>query len=392
MPPDAAPSHADLVARARALVPVLAARAEATERNRALLAENHAALTDAGLLSILHAPRLGGQGGSPATHLAVAAVLAEGCGSTAWMQALIGYQNFLVGWYPPDAQDEVRADGRPLFAGLVMGPPEVATRVPGGVRLSGRWPYVSGADHATWMMLSARAPEDRGRVLTCLIPRAHTRIEDDWQALGMRGTGSKTVLLDDVFVPDHRVLAFGETERHGVPGRAVNAGAFYNGQITGILFAMVIAAPALGLAAGALEAYRTRLATRWNARMPAVQTDWPSSQAVLGRAAAEIEAARQLYDTTIAAFVARIEAGEPNAAAQRVRDRMAVVQAVDLCTRAVYALFCDAGTGVMVGDNPLQRAFRDIHVLRSHFVLTPAFAAENAGRVALDLPPKGPFA
>ena len=212
----------ELLARARALVPFLAEVADETESNRTMLPDVHERLTEAGLFRIMQTPHHGGFGLDLTTHLAVAAELARGCWSTSWIQSLIGNQNSHVSWYTPEAQKEVRATGAPLFAGLVMGPPEIAVRVKGGVRLNGRWPYVSGVDQATWLMLSARDPDDHARVLTCLLPRADGQIDDDWFAMGLRGTGSKSVLLDNLFVPDHRVLCYRDAEQNGAPRAAVN--------------------------------------------------------------------------------------------------------------------------------------------------------------------------
>jgi len=387
----AVPTREDLLDRARALVPLLAEHAVATEANRTLLPEIDRAVDAAGLYRIACAPYLGGYGLDFSIHLEVAAELARGCGSTAWVQCLTGYQNMLVGLYPKAAQDEVLAAGAPVRAGLVMGPPATAEIVAGGVRLTGRWPYVSGVDQASWLMLSARHPDDAARVLTCLIRNDGLKIDDDWYAMGLRGTGSKTVVLDDLFVPDGRVMCFRDHDGKGAPGAEVNAGVLYQGFPTSTLFSMVVAAPALGLAEAAIEAYGERLRTRWNARMPSSQTEWPSSQARLGRARARADAARRIYFDAVGRLFAQVSAGGFPDPASRVRYRMETVEVVRACTDLVYDLFCDAGTGVMLGDNPLQRAFRDIHILRSHFMLTPDGTAENAGRAALGLPPVPPF-
>jgi len=382
----------ELLVRARALVPFLAEKAEETERNRTMLPAVHERLNDAGLLRIMQTPHLGGYGLDLTSHLAVAAELARGCGSTAWLQSLVGNQNSNVSWYPREAQEEVRATEAPLFAGLVMGPPEIAERVDGGVRLNGRWPYVSGADQASWLMLSARDPDDHARVLTCLLPRAAGRIKDDWFAMGMRGTGSKSVLLDDLFVPEHRVLCFRDAEMNGAPGMSVNSDSLYIGAPTSTIFAMVVAAPAVGLAACAIDAYKDRLKSRWSARMPSAQTEWPASQARLGRAEARWVVARESLLRNADALTAQVERGERVTVEQRTFYRMAVVEVVSQCTEIVYELFCDAGTGATLDGSVLQRAFRDIHTLRSHFMIMPDIAAENAGRVQLDMTPKPPYA
>lgn len=386
--------RAEILARARALVPFLSEKATETERNRSMLPEIHDRLMEAGLFHIMMAPRLGGLGLDVATHLEVAGILAEGCGSSAWVQNLVGYQNMLVGWYPKETQDEVIADGRPVFSGLVMGPPVFAEKVGGGVRLSGRWPYVSGIDQSTWLQLSAKDPDITGgkpRVLTCLLPREQAMVDDDWHCMGLKGTGSKTAVLKDVFVPAHRVMCFREIEKQGIPGAAVNDGAMYGGIPNSTLFAMVVAAPAVGLAAGALAAYRDRLASRTNARMPSAQTEWPTSQSRLGRARVRLDIAQRAMKTAADNVVAEIEGGAGITPERQVFYRMEMVEIIRICTEIIYELFCDSGTGASMDGNVLQRAFRDIHVLRSHFVLTPEFAEVNAGRVQLDLGPTGPF-
>ncbi len=388
------PDGQTLIARARSLAPLLAERARDTEQARTLVPEIHAALGEAGLFGILAPPGLGGLGRDIPTHLEVAAELARGCGSSAWVQCLVGYQNMLVGWYPPAAQDEVRAAGGALFTALVMGPTVTAELAEGGIRLTGSWPYVSGVDYANWLLLASRDPDaapDAPRVLTSLIPKHAVAVTDDWYAMGLRGTGSKTVTLEDVFVPAHRVLCFREVETRGVPGQAVNDGPLFRGFATSTLFAMVVAAPAPGLAECAIEAYRERLHSRWNARMPSSQTEWPSSQMRLGRARARLDATRLSLRENAVSLMAAIEAGEALSAERRVRYRMEVVEVVRVCTEIVYDLFTDAGTGATMDGSVLQRAFRDIHVLRSHFMLTPDQVAENAGRIQLDLPPKPPF-
>ena len=390
----AAIDRTEILSRARALVPVLAEKAQETERNRSILPEIHDRLMEAGLFHIMMAPRLGGLGLDLPTHLEAVGILAEGCGSSAWVQNLVGYQNFLVGWYPVQAQDDVIADGRPVFSGLVMGPPVFAEHVEGGVSLTGRWPYVSGIDRCSWLQLSAKdpdAPSGKPRVLTCLLPREQAEIDDDWYCMGLRGTGSKTAVLDKVFVPDHRVMCFREIEKQGLPGAAVNKGALYSGIPNSTIFAMIVASPSVGLAEGALAAYRSRLASRTNARMPSAQTEWPASQVRLGRARTRIDGAKRSMKNAADAVMADIESGNGIPRERQVVCRMEMVEIVRICTEVVYDLFCDAGTGVSMEGDALQRAFRDIHVLRSHFVLTPEFAEANAGRIQLGLDPAGPF-
>lgn len=390
-----APTPGDLLDRARALVPVLAERAQRTEDNRSLLDETLADFQAAGLLCIMQPPNLGGFGLDITAHLAVSAELARGCASSAWIQALMGYQNMLVGFFDPAAQAEVLADGAPLLTSLVTGPSETAELVDGGCRLAGTWPYVSGADQCNWMLLSAHDPDARRdgkwRVLTCLLPRSSASVIDDWYCMGLRGTGSKTVTLEGEFIPEHRIICLQEIAGKGTPGQAVNPGPLFRGIPTSTLFAMIITAPALGIADAALEAFRQRLQDRWNARMCTSQSEWPGSQMRLGHMTARLKAAREAFTASSGAFMAEIEGGGEITVERRTLYRMDMVEVMRVCTEIVYELFLDAGTGATMDGAPLQRMFRDIHTLRSHFVLGPDAAAENVGRVQLGLAPKPPF-
>ena len=301
----------------------------------------------------------------------------------------------LVGFFDPRAQDEVLAMGGPLLTALVTGPSVTAELVEGGCTLTGKWPYVSGIDHCNWVMLSAHDPiarrDGKWRVLTCLLPRTEITIVDDWFVLGLRATGSKSVTLDGLFVPEHRIICKQETAGVGTPGQAVNPGPLFGGIPTSTLFAMVITAPALCVAASAITAFQERLETRSNARMRTSQTEWPASQIRLGQATARLRASHEAFAASTGAFMALIEGGGEITNERRTVFRMDMVEAMRVCTEIVYELFLDAGTGATVDGTLMQRLFRDIHMMRSHFVIGPDAAVENVGRVKLGLPPKPPF-
>ena len=114
-------THDEMVGRARSLVPFLRKKAAATELNRSMLPEVYDKLEASGLLKVMLAPNLGGLGMYLPTHIETVMETARGCGSTAWLHSLIGNQNYLVGWYPKEAQDEVKSSGLPIFTCLVMG-------------------------------------------------------------------------------------------------------------------------------------------------------------------------------------------------------------------------------------------------------------------------------
>lgn len=391
------PPADELVARAREIAPVLAGRAAATEDNRSMLPETLDALRDAGLFRIMQAPRYGGYGMGLPVMAEVTAEIARGSASDGWVLGLCGNQNRFVGCYPAEAQEEVYGtSGDHLITCLVTGPTTTAQRVEGGFRLTGKWPYVSGVDQCNWLLLSAfdGAAEAGGAAssLTFLVPRdAVAEVIDDWHVMGLRGTGSKTVVLEDVFVPAYRALNVWNYDDEAPPGGAVNAGALYQGVPRIMIFSTMVAAPALGIAAAAVDAYRERLETRNSALMSGRQSETAPSQIALGRATEQAAMARDILLGASSDFQRRAEAGDTFSAEDRIGHRLRMAEVLRLCTQVVTDVFMDAGTGAMFDRNPLQRMFRDVYAIRSHVAIDPNNAAENRGRLTLGIDPKPPF-
>jgi len=391
------PTVADLVARARAIVPTLSARAAATEANRSMLPETLEDLTRAGMFRIMQARRYGGyEMGLPAMA-EVTAEIARGSASDAWIVGLCGNQNRFVGCYPKEAQEEVFArSGDHLITCLVTGPTSTAERVAGGFRLSGKWPYVSGVDQCNWLLLSAfDGGADAGGAsasLTFLVPREDVaEVIDDWHVMGLRGTGSKTVMLEDVFVPEYRAMNVWNYDVDPPPGAAVNPGAMFQGVPRIMIFTTMLTAPALGIAQSAVEAYRERLETRGSALMSGKQSENAPSQIALGRASEQAAMARDILMGAAHDFQRRAEAGDTFTAEDRIGHRLRMAEVMRMCTQVVTDVFMDAGTGAMFDGNPLQRMFRDMYAIRSHVVIDPNNAAENRGRLLLGIDPKPPF-
>mgnify|MGYP003627663911 FL=1 len=391
------PTAAELVARARALVPMLAENAVATEDNRSMLPQTLDALTGAGLFKVMQARRYGGyEMGLPAMA-EITAEIARGSASDAWIVGLCGNQNRFVGCYPAEAQEEVYAkDGDHLITCLVTGPTTTAERVEGGYRLTGKWPYVSGVDQCNWLLLSAfdggAEADGASASLTFLVPRdAVAEVIDDWHVMGLRGTGSKTVVLEDVFVPEYRALNVWNYDADPPPGAAVNPGAMFQGVPRIMIFTTMLAAPALGIAQSAVEAYRERLETRASALMSGKQSEAAPSQISLGQAIERAAMARDILLGAAQDFQRRAEAGETFTAEDRIGHRLRMSEVMRLCTQVVTDVFMDAGTGAMFDRNPLQRMFRDMYAIRSHVVIDPNNAAENRGRLSLGIDPKPPF-
>ena len=208
---DELPSRAELVARALALQPLLRERAAKGDAERRLADEVSLALTEAGLFRMLTPRRLGGYESDLRTVLEVTEKLGAADASASWLVAVATVASWITGLASERAQDDVfGADPDAKVAGGSA--PAPARRVPGGLRVSGRWAYASGSHHATWASLGALLTNEAGEVVDavlCMVPVSEVKLEQTWRTVGMRGTGSDTWVADDVFVPDHLTISMG---------------------------------------------------------------------------------------------------------------------------------------------------------------------------------------
>lgn len=394
---DTVPSGDELIDRARALAPVLAERADATDANRSMLPETHADLRDAGLFKIMQARAYGGYDLGVPVLAEVVVEIARGCASDSWILGLCGNQNRFIGCYPKQAQDEVyERSGEDLLTCLVTGPTATAEKADGGYRLTGRWPYVSGVDQCNWLLLSAFDPDaaekSARQSLTFLIHRDDVAdVSDDWHVLGLRGTGSKTVTLDGLFVPAHRALNFWLFDDAPPPGAAVNKGPLFQGVPRIPIFTLTVAAPAVGLALSAADALRTRLEKRKSPLMSGAATENAPAQIVLGQARDRAQVARTLLLDAANDYQAKAAAGHVFTAEDRVGYRARAAEIMRIASQVVLDVFAAGGTGAMFDNNPLQRLLRDSLAVRSHVVIDANSAAENAGRLALGIEGKPPY-
>ena len=386
----AAPNYAELLARAEALIPVLRERAARAEELRRLPDETIADLHHAGLFRILQPKRVGGSE-LPFRHLVeLVAVIARGCGSTAWVLANLAAHHWLFGMWPRQAQDEVWGQSPDnLIGSALIFPRGRAHPVDGGYRLSGRWPFSSGVDPASWNLIGGIVQdEERGTTVPriFLLPAKDYTIIDTWHVIGLSGTGSKDVAVDDVFVPDYRTLAVDQIAGGPNPGSAVNAAVLY--QLPALsLFAFCIAGVSLGIAQGAIEHFIETTRTRLSSYSGRNVADFNTVQVHVAEAAALADAARAIMLRDCDEATDSVAAGRMPDLEHRARYRRDGAFAATLCTKAVDILFAATGGGAIYARNPLQRAFRDVHAANAHYVLNWDINGAMYGRVALGLPP-----
>ncbi len=391
----ASPGHASgdsyqtLVARARALLPDLSAAAQETEAAGQILPAIVEKFHAAGLFRIVQPSRVGGYELPPSIYFDVCAELAKGCASTSWVLGNLASHHWMLAHWPVKAQDDVWGPSADTLIGSsYVFPSGKAQAVEGGFLLSGRWPFSSGIDPCEWIQLGAMVtggpgagPERR----YFLLPRADYSILDTWQVAGLQGTGSKDIVVEDVFVPAYRTVSYVEISQATSPGLSANPHPSFRMPMWAA-GGYVLLSTLYGAACGALERFTG------NARLTAARSSGQSMSAHVtlqqrvGKAAAlldtvELIARRRLDDTMRIA-----EASGPMDVSEAAKVRRDSSFCAQLCVEAIDLIFTAAGGSALYLSNPIQRAWRDIHAGAANFTLQWDVVGPAYGRTLLGLP------
>ena len=379
--------------RARALVGTLRERASAAEALRQPLPETVEDLHASGLLRCVQPRRWGGMELPFESLVRIPAELARGCASTAWALGNWAIHHWMLALYDEKAQQEVwDADPEALIASGIAYPQGAARRVSGGVVLSGFWNFSSGVDASPWNMLAAIVKEDERPVdyLICLVPRSDYTIVDDWNVLGMSGTGSKSVKAQEVFVPGHRALSMLRA-RGGreFPGAAVHSNPLYSISLASMGTHCLVGV-AIGNAEAALEYTTASMSQRVSSYQQLGLRELPTVHQRVANAASRIDAARALALEDCARAQLEAAGGRIPNLEGKLRPKRNVAYAAQLCTEAVDSLHGLAGANGIYQSGPMQRIFRDAHALTGHFGFNADAHALAWGAVQLGAAYKAP--
>ena len=375
----------ELLKRATDLVPALKERAAHTEELRRVPDETVCDVLATGLHRIGVPRRFGGLDAGYGLALDVAAELGRGCPSTSWCYGLWAAHAWLVGYWPMPAQEEVFGDGPDalLSSSLNVGK-ATCEPVDGGYRLSGRWEFSSGCDHASWVMVGAPNIGERNWVL---VPRSDFEVDDTWFVSGLRGSGSKDIVTRDAFIPHHRVLDVNSAGNGDWTGWEIHGQARYRVPI-GTLLGWDLVAPMVGIAQGMIDEFTARLT---GTSGPGRTAESPAVHTRLAQASAETDAARTVMQGDIREILRKGKEGEPFTQLERARFRRDKSFTVQLCQQAVNRLFDISGGHGIFESTPLQRFHRDAQAVAHRDGLIIDMGGRDYGRVALGLPPEGPI-
>ncbi|MCP1576463.1 acyl-CoA dehydrogenase family protein [Herbaspirillum rubrisubalbicans] len=377
----------------------LQAGAAAVEQARTVPAASIEALRAIGYFDLVKPQAFGGAQVGFSTLVDMNMILAGWCASTAWVAGLLAAHQWLVASFPQQAQHDIwDANPDALVCGSYA-PACQAEAVEGGYLLSGRWSFASGCECAQWSLCAAILPPQAARTTPApaflLVPQSDYRIEDTWHVIGLAGTGSKTLVLDRVFVPAHRSLLFSETTSGQTPGAQLYGTASDYAIPMLSVIPSCLASVAVGAAQGALEDYLERTSRRITRGAVAGgqnrMAEFPTIQLRVAEAAAAVDAARKILLADLQEREATVRQGEQVTVEERITSRRGQAFAVSLAIRATEALNASTGGQGLDVSHPVQRAWRDANAVGRHISMNWDTVGTMYGQMALGLEPKGQY-
>ncbi len=374
----------DLVARAEAMIPALRERAAATEADRQPSEQTRLEIKRSGIAQLFQPARYGGAEAPIGTGIDVLAAIGRGCGSTAWIVVQNITHNMMIASWPEAGQDAVwGTTPDALVSGILIPGVGKTVKTAGGYLLSGRWPFVSGVNIADWLMFTASCAEDDGvGERHFLVPRDQVMILDTWHTIGLKGSASNDVVVENVFVRDEMSVTMGQLKGHG---SSPNTAPLY--QIPPYsLFGVYISASALGIAEAAVEHYAARARRRVATISGGAVASYTTQQVKVAEAQTAVLTARRLLHSVCDEAQAVVDAGRVTSKEDRARYRALATYAGRLSASAVN-LVLEAGGGSVIYDrDPLSRCVSDMIVANRHTTQNWDVNASTYGRVLLGLP------
>jgi 3-hydroxy-9,10-secoandrosta-1,3,5(10)-triene-9,17-dione monooxygenase len=363
------------------LLPTIRERAEETERLRVVPESSVKELEEVGFFKLLQPTRFGGLEADPVDFYTCVRDIASACGSTGWVSSVLGVHPWQIALFDDEAQQAVWGEDPDTRVSSSYAPMGKAAIAEGGFTLSGRWSFSSGCAHATWVLLGGLVFNDEGQVVdfrTFLVPRERYEIVDVWNVVGLAGTGSNDIVVEDVFIPETFTLSMAETGRCKGPGQAVNTGDLYKLQFHS-LFTTTITTPIIGMARGAYEEHVTMQQNRVRASYGEKASLDPFAAVRVATASSDIDAAWALLMGNIREQQAHVARGEKIPITQRLRIRRDQVLGTQRAIDAIDLLFEASGGRALANGTPLQRAWRDAHAGRVHAANDPERALQMYG-------------
>ena len=364
--------------------------AERIEKNRFIPEDILGKVKSTGIFRLVKPRLFGGLESNPTVMIDVLSQLAVGCASTAWVSAGCGLHPWMLGTFPLAAQEDVWLDDFDTFITGTYAPTNHAQKVHDGILISGSWHFASGCQNAEWAILGLTLPGDKtaskNRPAFAILPMSDIDIEDIWFAMGLAGTGSNSLHLKNVFVPDHRIMSFEDMSSGRSPGAKAHNSFVYNIPFLSVVPYSIISV-ALGAAKGALDAFVDETANRktrgGTADAGHKVGGFPIVQSRVEEAAANIETGFGILRHDLENNYAAAKSGAGLSITRRIENRRNQAMAMRLAVQAVNALFCCVGGSGLLLNQPVQRAWRDVNAAARHAGLNWDVQSTLSGRHAL---------
>ena len=368
------PSAAELVERARAMIPTLKARARKATEIRRVPDETIAEMHEAGFFRILQPKRWGGYEMHPNVFFDVQKLLAEGCMSTGWVYGVVGGHPYELALFPDQAQQDVWSEDNSILISSSYQPVGKVEHAEGGFYLSGRWGFSSGSDHCQWVLLGAVVPPakegDAPDMRTFLVPRTDYTIEDAWHVFGLQGTGSQDIVVNRVFVPEYRTHRAVDGFLCQNPGQQENDAPLFRLPWAQVFLRLVSTSALGGTRAAinaALEISQSRISTNTG---KASKSD-PILLGAIAKAYAQLDEMELTLRRNFDDLIAIAESGQEIPMEKRTRYRYQSASVVRRCADLVDDMMPLLGGRAIYTSSPIIQPWLDLNAARAHVANDP---------------------
>ena len=329
--------------------------------------ENVSQLIESGIFKACQPKRVGGFELPFGAQTSAGAEIAKFCGSSGWIASVLGTHHWMLGKFSFEAQDDIWSKNpSAVVASAFASEDEKVKALKDGYEISGTWLYASGIYLCDWVIILSRIPKDNSvpEMRFMLVPKSDLKIIDTWKTIGLRATGSHNIKIKKAFVPKYRTISHKEINKLDTPGTKNNPKSVYRMPMSGIIN-YCVAAPALGMAEGALEAFTKDMSPRTSIFSQKIANN-PTLQLRTSEASAEIDCARLLYDSDLSKIKASVKKTKPLTLNDLAKIKRNASYIGELSKRATSRLASAMGARGLSEKNLVHLANSDINAACSH--------------------------
>ena len=391
---DTTPSPEDLIARARAMIPALKARARRATAERKIPDETIAEMQAAGFFRVLQPKRWGGYEMHPNLFFEIQKLLAEGCMSTGWVYGVVGGHPYELALFHDQAQRDVWTQDDSILVSSSYQPVGKVERAEGGFYLSGRWGFSSGSEHCQWVLLGAMVPPlnegDPPDMRTFLVPRMDYQIDNTWDTFGLQGTGSHDIVVTRAFVPEYRTHKAIDGFLCQNPGQAENSAPLFR-MPWAQLFLRLVSTAALGGTRAAINAALDIAQSRISTNTGKISKSDPILLNAIATAYAQLDEMEAVLRRNFDDLVAIVEAGEEIPIPKRQLYRFQSSAVARRCAGLVDNLLPLLGGRAIYMHSPIIQPWLDLNAARAHVANDPNNMGPDLANGLMGIPLAFPF-